>query len=113
MQTALITGANSGIGRATAVRLAAGGYRVYGAMRDTNKAEKVLALAAAAGCEVEPIQLDVQSEASVAAAVRTIDAAAGGVDLLINNAGVGFNATTEDIDIDAAKAVFDTNYWGC
>lgn len=112
METVLITGANSGIGRSTAVRLAAEGYRVYGAMRDTNKAEKLLAMAASAGAEVEPIALDVQSDVSVAAAVQEITAAAGGVDLLINNAGVGFNATTEDIDIEAAKVVFDTNYWG-
>lgn len=112
METVLVTGANSGIGRATAVRLAAEGYRVYGAMRDTGKAEKLLAMAAAAGGEVEPIVLDVQSEDSVRAAVQAIAAAAGGVDLLINNAGVGFNATTEDIDIEAAKVVFDTNYWG-
>ena len=112
METVLITGANSGIGRSTAVRLAAEGYRVYGAMRDTGKAEKLLAMAASAGAEVEPIALDVQSDVSVAAAVQEISAAAGGVDLLINNAGVGFNATTEDIDIEAAKVVFDTNYWG-
>ena len=58
------------------------------------------------------VALDVQSAESVNAAVATVTAAAGGVDLMINNAGVGFNATTEDIDIDAAKAVFDTNYWG-
>ena len=110
MQTALVTGANSGIGRATAVRLAAEGYRVYGAMRNTGKAEKLLALAASAACEVEPIELDVQSEDSVRAAVAAIGA--GGVDLLINNAGIGWNATTEDIDIEAAKVAFDTNYWG-
>jgi NAD(P)-dependent dehydrogenase (short-subunit alcohol dehydrogenase family) len=112
METALITGANSGIGRSTAVRLAAEGYRVYGAMRDTNKAEKLLAMAKSAGASVEPIALDVQSEESVRTAVQTVTAEAGGVDLLINNAGVGFNATTEDIDIEAAKVVFDTNYWG-
>jgi len=81
-------------------------------MRDTQKAEKLLAMADSAGCEVEPITLDVQSADSVALAVGTIAGAAGGVDLLINNAGIGWNATTEDIDIDAAKVVFDTNYWG-
>jgi NAD(P)-dependent dehydrogenase (short-subunit alcohol dehydrogenase family) len=111
MQTALVTGANSGIGRSTAVRLAADGYRVFGAMRDTGKADKLLALAAAGGCEVTPIELDVQSADSVAAAVASIDGE-GGVDLLINNAGIGWNATTEDIDIEAAKVAFDTNYWG-
>lgn len=112
MQTVLITGANSGIGRATAVRLAASGYRVHAAMRDTAKAEKLLGLAAQAGCEVHPIELDVCDDTSVQRATAQVLAEAGQIDVLINNAGIGWNATVEDVDIDAAKAVFDTNYWG-
>jgi NAD(P)-dependent dehydrogenase (short-subunit alcohol dehydrogenase family) len=108
MEKVLITGANSGIGRATALRLASAGYRVFGAMRDTAKATKLLGLAAERGCEVEPIELDVTSEASVRAAIAGV----GPLDVLINNAGIGWNATTEDVDIDAAKVVFETNYWG-
>jgi NAD(P)-dependent dehydrogenase (short-subunit alcohol dehydrogenase family) len=108
MEKVLITGANSGIGRATALRLASAGYRVFGAMRDTAKATKLLGLAAERGCEVEPIELDVTSEASVRAAIAEV----GPLDVLINNAGIGWNATTEDVDIDAAKVVFETNYWG-
>ena len=59
MRTVLITGANSGIGRATAVRLAAAGDRVYAGMRDTGKAEKLLALVAEHQREVQPLALDV------------------------------------------------------
>lgn len=112
MQTVLITGANSGIGRATAVHLAAAGHRVYAAMRDTGKAEKLLGLAGEAGCQVVPIALDVTRSESVERATAQVVSEAGGIDVLINNAGIAFNATTEDIDIDAAKVVFDTNYWG-
>lgn len=112
MQSVLVTGSNSGIGRATAVRLAAAGYRVFAAMRDTAKAEKLLKLAREAGCEVEPIGLDVTDDASVSQAVADLRDRIGSLDVLINNAGIGWNATTEDIDIDAAKVVFDTNYWG-
>ena len=64
--TVLITGANSGIGRAAAVRLAESGDRVYAGMRSTAKAEKLLALAAESGCEVHPVELDVNDAASVA-----------------------------------------------
>jgi NAD(P)-dependent dehydrogenase (short-subunit alcohol dehydrogenase family) len=108
MATALVTGANSGIGRATAVKLAAAGHRVYAGMRDTGKAEKLLGLAAADGLEVTPVPMDVTDDASVRAAVET----AGPVDLLVNNAGIGWNATVEDVDIEQARIVFDTNYWG-
>lgn len=112
MQTALVTGSNSGIGRAAALALAAAGWRVYAAMRDTGKAAKLLERAREAGTPVEPVALDVTSADSVRRAVDRIRAEAGGIDLLLNNAGIGWNATTEDIDVEAAKVVFETNYWG-
>ena len=108
MATALVTGANSGIGRSTAIKLAAAGLTVYAGMRDMGKAKKLLALASADGLEVTPVALDVTDDASVLAAVET----AGQVDLLVNNAGIGWNAAVEDVDIEEAKLVFETNYWG-
>lgn len=108
MQRVLITGANSGIGRAAALQFAVAGHHVIAAMRDTAKAEKLLALAQDAGVEVEPIALDVTDDDSVRRAI----AAAGRVDVLVNNAGIGWNATVEDVDVSAAKVVFETNYWG-
>ncbi len=112
MHSVLVTGANSGIGRATALRLASEGYRVFAAMRDTGKAGKLLDLARERGCEVETVELDVTSDASVGRGVEQVLKQAGKLDVLINNAGIGWNATTEDIDIEAAKVVFETNYWG-
>ncbi len=112
MESVLITGANSGIGRATAVRLATAGYRVYAAMRDTGKAEKLLGLADAAGCAVTPLQLDVTDADSIRDAHARVLSEAGQLDILINNAGIALNAAAEDIDIERAKVVFDTNYWG-
>ncbi len=112
MQSVLITGANSGIGRATALRLATQGYRVFAAMRDTGKAGKLLDLAGQRGCEVQPVELDVTDDGSVGRGVEQVLKDAGKLDVLINNAGIGWNATTEDIDIEAAKVVFETNYWG-
>jgi NAD(P)-dependent dehydrogenase (short-subunit alcohol dehydrogenase family) len=108
----LITGANSGIGRATAVRLAAAGFRVYAAMRDIGKAGKLMDAVAAAGSKLQTVALDVTDEQSVRRGAEEVLEGAGRIDVLINNAGIAWNATTEDIDIDAAKVVFDTNYWG-
>ena len=112
MQTVLITGANSGIGRSTAIRLAASGYHVFGAMRDLGKAGKLLEGAKAAGGEVHPLELDVSDSASVNHGVEQVLAQAGKLDVLVNNAGIGWNAAVEDVDIEAAKVVFETNYWG-
>jgi NAD(P)-dependent dehydrogenase (short-subunit alcohol dehydrogenase family) len=112
METVLITGANSGIGRAAALRLAGSGYRVYAAMRSLAKADKLLALASEAGCEVHPVELDVGDASSVGRGSRQVLEDAGQLDVLINNAGIAWNATVEDVDVEAAKVVFETNYWG-
>jgi NAD(P)-dependent dehydrogenase (short-subunit alcohol dehydrogenase family) len=112
VETVLITGANSGIGRAAAVCLARSGYRVYAAMRSTAKADKLLGQAAQAGCEVHPVELDVTDAASVRRGSREVLGDAGHLDVLINNAGIGWNATVEDVDVEAARVVFETNYWG-
>jgi len=112
MSVAVVTGANSGIGRAVALRLAVDGYDVYGGMRDLGRGSKLATMAAEAGVEVHPLQLDVTDDGSVTTAIDEILEAAGRVDVLVNNAGIGWNSTTEDIDIDAAKLAFETNYWG-
>ncbi len=112
MQTVLITGANSGIGRAAALRLARAGYRVYAAMRSTSKGDKLFAQVAEAGCEVHPVELDVTDASSVRSGTREVLVDAGHLDVLINNAGIAWNATVEDVDVEAAKLVFETNFWG-
>lgn len=108
----VVTGANSGIGRAAAVHLAAAGHAVYGTMRDLGKGEKLLAKAADVGATVHTVALDVGDDASVAEGMGQILAAEGHVDVLVNNAGVGMNAVLEEVDIEAAKDVFDVNYFG-
>ena len=112
MPRVLITGSNSGIGRATAVHLGAHGYEVFAGMRSLDKAERLLEMAAAEKAAVHPVELDVNSDASVTQAVGEIISKAGPLDVMINNAGIGMNATVEDVDIEEAKQVFDTNFWG-
>ena len=95
-RVAVVTGANSGIGRATAIHLAANGSRVFGTVRSISKADKLSAMASVAGVEVELVELDVADDASVRDGFERILNAAGRIDDLVNNAGVGGNAVAEE-----------------
>jgi NAD(P)-dependent dehydrogenase (short-subunit alcohol dehydrogenase family) len=108
----VVTGANSGIGRATAVHLATQGHRVVGTVRSTAKADKLRAMAAEAGVEVELVELDVADDRSVAEAFDEIHELTGRVDHLINSAGVGGNAVTEECPPELYLDVFNVNLCG-
>src|SRR5438093_13387590 len=92
----VVTGANSGIGRATAIHLAAQGHEVYGTVRDVERAAKLGAMAGEAGVDVHLVRLDVADDASVRAGFAEILDRAGRVDVLVNNAGIGGNAVVEE-----------------
>jgi NAD(P)-dependent dehydrogenase (short-subunit alcohol dehydrogenase family) len=96
---AVVTGANSGIGRATAIHLAGEGYHVVGTVRDVGRAGKLLAMAAEAGVAVSLVEMDVADDDSVRDALSGV----GPVDVLVNNAGVAGNATVEE----CPPALFD------
>jgi len=101
---ALVTGASSGIGQATAKRLTSAGYRVYGTSRRGS---------GASGQSFEMLTLDVTSDASVAGAVAQLMQREGRIDLLINNAGFGVApAGAEESSIEQAQSIFDTNFFG-
>jgi NAD(P)-dependent dehydrogenase (short-subunit alcohol dehydrogenase family) len=108
----VVTGANSGIGRATAIHLAGQGHEVYGTVRSTAKAEKLGALAAQAGVEVHLVELDVADDDSVRAGFEQILAAAGRVDHLVNNAGVGANGVAEECPPSLYLDAFNVNVVG-
>ena len=93
---AVVTGANSGIGRATALHLAATGYRVFGTVRSVAKADKLTAGAEQAGVTVELVELDIADDDSVRDGFAQILAIAGRVDHLVNNAGIGGNSVVEE-----------------
>jgi NAD(P)-dependent dehydrogenase (short-subunit alcohol dehydrogenase family) len=107
-KSVLITGANSGIGRATAELLAAKGYRVWAAMRNLEKGRELLDAAKAQGLDVEPVQLDVRDDASVRNAV----ARTGVVDVLVNNAGFEVWGPLEEMTVEDLKDQFETNVYG-
>src|SRR5213596_3276103 len=103
-KTALVTGASSGIGEATAERLAMAGYKVYGTSRRAAKASER---------SFELLPLDVTSDESVEAAVREVLRAEGRIDLLVNNAGFSVApAGAEESSIEQARSIFDTNFFG-
>jgi NAD(P)-dependent dehydrogenase (short-subunit alcohol dehydrogenase family) len=100
----LITGASSGIGRATAELIAARGHRVFGGVRSPATIRPL------AGVELVP--LDVRDETSVKACVDGLRSRAGRIDILINNAGVNLVGAVEETSISQAQALFDTNVIG-
>ena len=112
MTVALITGANSGIGRGAAVDLAAKGWTVYGSMRSLDKGEKLAAMAAEAGVEVHPVVCDVTDTESVERAVAEVTEAAGQIDVLVNNAGIGGNGVVEEAPLELYEEVMDVNLYG-
>jgi NAD(P)-dependent dehydrogenase (short-subunit alcohol dehydrogenase family) len=108
----VVTGANSGIGRATAIHLASKGHRVVGTVRSTSKAEKLGVMAADAGVDVELFELDVADDHSVRDGFGEILATTGRVDHLVNNAGVGGNAVAEECPPDMYLSVMNVNLCG-
>jgi NAD(P)-dependent dehydrogenase (short-subunit alcohol dehydrogenase family) len=102
----LITGCSTGIGRATAVRLAKHGHTVYATAR---RLESIADLEPE-GCHVLP--LDVTDEASMTAAVRAIEGTHGAVGALVNNAGYGQEGAFEDTPMDDVRRQFETNVFG-
>ncbi len=102
----LVTGCSSGIGRATAERLAAHGWTVYATARRVDTLEAL----AAAGCRLLP--LDVTDEASMVEAVRQVEATHGSIDALVNNAGYSQSGAVEAVSVERVRAQFETNVFG-
>jgi NADP-dependent 3-hydroxy acid dehydrogenase YdfG len=102
----LISGCSSGIGAATAAALVRTGHTVYATAR---KVETLIELEAL-GCHLLP--LDVTSEESMVAAVKSVEAAHGRVGALINNAGLAEYGPVEESDLALVRAMFETNVFG-
>jgi NADP-dependent 3-hydroxy acid dehydrogenase YdfG len=102
-QIALVTGATSGIGEATAYRLQARDYLVFAAGRNPH------ALAALRSRGLQARALDVTDEGAVARLVEEIHTDYGSVDVLVNNAGVGFASPLEQVSLKDLRTIFETN----
>lgn len=102
----LVTGCSTGIGRATAVRLAATGWPVYATARKLD----AIADLAARGCKT--LALDVCDEASMHAAVEAVEREHGAVGVLVNNAGYGLEGCFEETPMAEVRRQFETNVFG-
>jgi NAD(P)-dependent dehydrogenase (short-subunit alcohol dehydrogenase family) len=111
-EVALVTGASSGIGLATALALARRSYTVVATMRDLGRADRLVELAAAAGLAVETDVLDVTAEESVAGCAERLLARHGRIDLVVNNAGMGQIGSLEEVSIADLAEVIDVNCLG-
>ncbi len=101
-QIVLITGASSGLGRATARHLAATGFRVYGTRRKPSAGE----------LPYVPIPMDVGDEKSVREGVARVLEAEGRIDVVVNNAGISVTGSVEDVSVEEAQLQFETNFFG-
>src|SRR5277367_1166172 len=108
--TVLVTGATDGLGRAAALLLAQRGYRVFAAGRSAEKRTQLDALAREKRLPLETLQLDVCDEDSVKLAVSQVLSKAGTIDVLINNAGLSYMATVEDMSMEDWRDQFETNF---
>ena len=111
-KTCIVTGANSGIGRSTAITLAKNDYTVFATMRSLERGEKLRGIAQELNLVIKAVELDVSDTDSVNQGINEILDQTDQIDALINNAGVGSNAVIEDVDIESDKSVFETNFWG-
>src|SRR5581483_4098653 len=102
----LITGCSSGIGHATAEFLAREGWTVYA----TARKPETLSDLERSGCKT--LALDVTDEASMAAAVETVETAEGAVGVLVNNAGYSQSGAVESVSLEQVRRQFETNVFG-
>lgn len=101
-RTAIVTGASSGIGRATAEALARAGYTVFGTSRKIGDSY----------AKVSMLTCNVTNDDSVRSLVATVLAQTGRIDLLVNNAGIGMLGGAEEFSIPQVQALFDVNLFG-
>lgn len=119
MPVALLTGASTGIGRATALRLARSGWTVLAGVRDPTAGERLVAEASGAG-RVIPLTLDVTDAEQIAQAAHRVDEetgqdgqpGSGRLDALVNNAGIGIGGPLEIIPLDEVRRQFEVNVFG-
>ncbi len=108
----IVTGASSGIGLACAKAFAAKGCKMVLAARSINKLKETEAELSAAGTDVLTVQTDVSQEDDCQRLIKNTVARFGGIDVLVNNAGVSMRALFRDLDLKIMKRLMDVNFWG-
>ncbi len=111
-RVAFVTGASSGFGLLTAVRMAELGFRVFGTVRGEAKATDLTAAAREAGVALDIVYMDLREADERRAAVETVLGRAERIDVLVNNAGYGLAGFVEDVSDEELRLQFDTNFFG-
>ncbi len=111
-KVAIVTGTTSGIGYETCMALARDGFYTFATVRDVTKAEKILQVAKKENLKIEIIELDVDDEKSISAAIQKILSKKQQIDVLVNNAGWGLFGSVEDVPVKDFRAQFETNFFG-
>jgi len=112
MAIVMITGANSGIGLATAVTLARGKHTVIATMRDVGNAGELQKIVSAEKLSVTVVPLNVDDDSSVSYAFSKVLAENGRIDVLVNNAGVSGSGSVEELPMTVFREVMETNFFG-
>ena len=111
-KVAIVTGSSSGIGYETALALARDGFYTFATVRNPKKADKILQVAKKENLNIEIIELDVDDEKSISAAIEKILAKKQRIDVLVNSAGWGLFGSVEDVSMKDFRAQFETNFFG-
>lgn len=112
MAVVIITGSNNGFGYEAALAFARNGDTVYASMRSVAKADRLLAAAAAEGLNIHVKALDVTRSETFAVFLQAIVDVEGSIDVLVNNAGIVYPGSLEDVPEAALRLVMETNFMG-
>ncbi len=110
--TVLITGASSGIGRASALHLARNGYSVIGAGRSPTRLDSLTRDAGDHGVQMATVELDINRDDAVDREMPRLIERFGGIDVLVNNAGYSLWGPGQRVSVDQLRAQFETNFFG-
>jgi len=112
MKSVIITGTNRGIGLDTAISFARAGYKVFATMRNPEKAEVLRKQVKEESLNISMSAMDVDSDESVNSAIDSILQENGEIDVLVNNAGIEYHGSIEELEMADFKSVMETNYFG-
>jgi NAD(P)-dependent dehydrogenase (short-subunit alcohol dehydrogenase family) len=110
--TVLITGGTDGLGKAATLLLARRGYAVYAAGRSASKRDELNRVAHEERLLIHTIEMNVADSASVQIGVELVMEKGSGIDILINNAGVGYMGVIEELRLDDFRKQFEVNFFG-
>jgi NAD(P)-dependent dehydrogenase (short-subunit alcohol dehydrogenase family) len=111
-KVAVITGSSSGIGLESALVLARNSYITYATMRSPEKDTSIKEAVQNESLPIRVVQLDVTNDTSVKNAIDHIVSEAGGIDVLVNNAGYSLGGALEDLSMEEIKSQYETNLFG-